>query len=298
MSASVRSMTGFARVRRNSTQGDLIVSLRGVNHRGLDLQFHLQPEMEPYETAIRKAIQGRVVRGHLDVRVNLIRITGGAASYNKALMETWLAAFRQAAQEYQVTGEPDLNAAFRIPGMLSGDALGELQPDFEAQILDAIEEALARLNSEREREGAGTAAAVLRHHDRIKAAAAEMESIRESVAPMLRARLEEKLGDLLNATVMDPARLAQEAAILADRSDISEELTRLQLHTNQLAELLDQGGEVGKKMEFLVQEMHRESNTILSKSTGVGEPGRRLTELGLVVKADIEKIREQSLNLE
>jgi uncharacterized protein (TIGR00255 family) len=126
----------------------------------------------------------------------------------------------------------------------------------------------------------------------------EMEALRSRATPEFQARLSQKLAELLGNSAIDPQRLAQEVAVLVDRSDISEELTRLRVHATQLEILLAKGGEVGKKLDFMLQEMHRETNTILSKSTGGGEHGLEIGELGLTVKAEIEKIREQGLNLE
>jgi uncharacterized protein (TIGR00255 family) len=128
--------------------------------------------------------------------------------------------------------------------------------------------------------------------------AEEMEKIRAGAQEVFQNRLTERLKELLNGVQVEPQRLAQEAAILADRSDIGEELARLKIHASQLAGLLDAGGESGKKIDFLLQEMNRETNTILSKTSGAGEIGLKMTELGLAAKAAIEKIREQSLNLE
>ena len=125
-----------------------------------------------------------------------------------------------------------------------------------------------------------------------------MQQIRSEAVPAFQKRLLEKLGELLGNSSVDPQRLAQEAAILADRSDIGEEIERLEIHSRQLEETLDAGGEVGKKLDFLLQEMNRESNTILSKTNGIGELGLRITDLALAAKASIDKIREQALNLE
>jgi uncharacterized protein (TIGR00255 family) len=127
---------------------------------------------------------------------------------------------------------------------------------------------------------------------------AEFEELRIRALPALQNRLNERLRELLRGIGIDPQRLAQEAAMLADRSDIGEEIARLKIHSKQLDALLDSGGEVGKKLDFLLQEMNRETNTILSKTTGIGDLGLRITDLALAAKADIEKIREQALNLE
>ncbi len=137
-----------------------------------------------------------------------------------------------------------------------------------------------------------------RHNSQIAMVAAEVELIREGASAAFQSRMAERLKELLKGAQVEPQRLAQEAAILADRSDIGEELVRLRIHAAQLAELLNGGGEVGKKLDFLLQEMNRETNTILSKTGGIGDAGLRITELALGAKAAVEKVREQSLNLE
>ncbi len=299
----VHSMTGFSRVRRRLTgefpECELVFSLRTVNHRALDLHFHLPPEFDPFESALRRMLGSRIHRGHVDVRVQFERsAAAGESALNRPMLEAWIAAFRTAAKEFSIAGEPDLNVALRVPGMLSDSGGGELGSAFEAALLAVADEAIDGLNGEREREGAHTAAVVETHRSAVEAAAGEMEQVRASITSHLKMRLEERLAELLAAAHLDPARLAQEAALLADRSDVSEETARLRIHTTRLAELLAQGGEVGKKIEFLAQEMLRETNTVLSKSNSAGEPGRRLSELALAVKSEIEKIREQSLNLE
>jgi uncharacterized protein (TIGR00255 family) len=125
-----------------------------------------------------------------------------------------------------------------------------------------------------------------------------MEEIRAGAAPAFQKRLRERLAELLHGAGIEPQRLAQEAALLADRSDISEELMRLKTHAGQLAGMLDGAGEVGKRLDFLLQEMNRESNTVLSKTGGLGDLGLTITDLALSAKSEIDKIREQSLNLE
>jgi uncharacterized protein (TIGR00255 family) len=168
----------------------------------------------------------------------------------------------------------------------------------EATLLEALGEALDQLNTFRSREGAEIAGEMKGHNAAVAAAAEEMENIRAGASAAFQNRLSERLKELLKGVQIEPQRLAQEAAILADRSDIGEELARLRIHSAQLAGLFDGGGEVGKKLDFLLQEMNRETNTILSKTSGAGEAGLKITELALNAKAAIEKIREQSLNLE
>jgi uncharacterized protein (TIGR00255 family) len=154
------------------------------------------------------------------------------------------------------------------------------------------------LNTAREREGAITAQELRQRCAAIYALVDRMQEIRAGAAPAFQKRLREKLADLLHGAGIDPQRLAQEAAILADRSDISEELVRLRTHAEQLDQMLAGGGEIGKRLDFLLQEMNRESNTVLSKTGGLGDLGLTITELALAAKSEIDKIREQSLNLE
>ena len=296
---SVRSMTGFARVRKAIEEGEIVVSLKSVNHRGLDLHFHLPPEMDPVENDIRNLIKSACARGHIQVSVAIARTNGAVGVLNKPLMAAWLAAFREAMELHPLPDQqPDLNAALRVPGMLSGGEEPEMGDDYVRAVLAAVAEALALLNEFREREGAAMAAEMRQRCAAVAALAASIEEIRKGAMPAFQKRLRDKLDELLNGTAIDPQRLAQEAAILADRSDVAEELLRLKTHAAQLQSILEGSGEVGKRLDFLLQEMNRESNTILSKTGGLGDLGLTITELALAAKSEIDKIREQSLNLE
>jgi uncharacterized protein (TIGR00255 family) len=296
----LRSMTGFARVRRPLGDGEVVVSLKSLNHRGLDIQVHAPSAADPMENAIRAMVKSRLVRGHVEVRVSLppVSSNGGTTVLNQAMLEEYLKSFREAAAAHGLDNRPDLNAALRIPGMFAETPDPETPPDAEPALLDALQEALNELNAFRAREGSEIAVEMRGHNARVGAAAEQMEQLRVGAAAAFQIRLSERLKELLKGSQIDPQRLAQEAAILADRSDIGEELARLKIHSAQLAGLLDAGGEVGKKLDFLLQEMNRETNTILSKTNGAGESGLRITELALEAKAAIEKVREQSLNLE
>jgi uncharacterized protein (TIGR00255 family) len=292
-------MTGFARVRKTAPEGEIILSIKSVNHRGLDTHFHLPPEFDPFEIAIRNTIKVGVVRGHLQVHVLFNRTAIEGGSYlNRPLMEAYLKAFEEARREFHVTGEPDLNGAFRVPGMFRTDSEGEAEAGLEAVLVEATAEAVAALNAFREREGKTIAEEMLGRCHTIRDLVARMEKIRSGATAAFQKRLQDRLKDLLRGAGMEPQRLAQEAALLADRSDVSEELVRLKTHTEQVEKLLNSGGEVGKRLDFLLQEMNRESNTVLSKTGGLGDLGLTITDLALAAKSEIDKIREQSLNLE
>ena len=291
-------MTGFARVRKSSGAGEVELTVKSVNHRGLDIHFHMSDELDVFENALRSALKRHVLRGHFQVRVVFTRSQAAAPVLNRGLLDAYFGAFRQAASEMGITGEPDLNTALALPGMFL-EAGGE-QPEEAAEqfLVSALEEAVLSLNAFREREGKELAAELTARAASIREAASRMQELRSQAAPAFQARLSERLAELLGGTALEPQRLAQEAALLADRSDISEEITRLRVHTSQLEALLARGGEIGKKLDFLLQEMGREANTILSKTNGAGDLGLVMTEVGLAVKAEIEKIREQALNLE
>jgi uncharacterized protein (TIGR00255 family) len=293
-------MTGFARARKTLDTGEIVVSVKSLNHRGLDVQVHAPSAADEFENAIRSMVKGRLTRGHVEVRISLPSsgVNGSSAiALNRDLLHQYLKAFREAAEAHGITAEPDLNAALRHTGMLA-EAPSESAPVVEKEILEALSDALDGLNDFRTREGAEIAAEMRSHNDRVFLLAAEMEQIRSTAHSAFHSRLSEKLRELLKGVQIDPQRLAQEAAILADRSDIGEELARLKIHAAQLTGMLDTGGEIGKKLDFLLQEMNRETNTILSKTSGAGEAGLKITDLALGAKAAIEKVREQSLNLE
>jgi len=291
-------MTGFARVRKATENSEIIVSVKSVNHRGLDVHFRMPPELDAFENAMRAEIKRRVARGHLQVQVSYTSTREEApAAVNTALLDAYMTAFRRAAAIHGLRGEPDLNSALRLPGMFRSEE-EEPDPQLEAALVAAIGEALELMNQFREREGREIAAEMRRRAGDVLEAAGRIEELRSRAVPEFQARLAAKLAELLQGAGVEPQRLAQEVAFLVDRSDISEEVTRLKVHAAQLNELLDKGGEIGKKLDFLLQEMNREANTMLSKSTGAGEAGLEITGIALGVKTEIEKIREQGLNLE
>jgi len=296
----VRSMTGFARVSRSTACGELTLSIKTVNHRGLDMHFHMPLEFDAIEAALRSSLRKCIARGHVQVQVFLKKNAEPSRPtlVNEALLSAWLESFRGLAEKFQLDSKPDLNQALRLPGMLESHSVSVADPALEQEALAAAEEAMQELDAFRLREGKSIEVEIGARIDALREITARMEEIRTRALPQFHARLRERLGELLNGAQVEPARLAQEAAMLAERSDISEELVRLKTHAAQAAVLLSAPGETGKKLDFLLQEMNRESNTILSKTGGLGENGLTLTDLGLAAKAEIDRIREQALNIE
>jgi uncharacterized protein (TIGR00255 family) len=292
---SIRSMTGFAQVKAQAGEGtSFTLSLKAVNHRFLDPQLRLPLDLDELEMKIRRILKERLARGHVEVTLNVDRRAGEGFEFNRELVAGYVSAFRKATAEFGTTGEPDLNAIFRMPG-----ALGETTPldgDFESAVLAALDQAIQKLNAMREQEGRGMEAELRRRLQALEEATEEVSRHRAAVTRACMEKVRARMQELLENADRD--RVLQEAAILAERSDVEEELVRLRTHIDHFRKLLDQGGEAGKKLDFLLQELNREANTLLSKTAGVAGEGLRITELGLLMKSEIEKCREQVQNLE
>src|SRR3954453_19758140 len=172
-------MTGFARVRKQIAHGEVVLSLKSVNHRGLDLHFHLPNELDPLESDLRAILKGGVARGHVQIHVSISRTGDGAvAQSNRPLMHAYMAAFKEASELYDLAGDPDLNAALRLPGMLSVEAEADLAADVKDAVLSAASEALVALNEGRQREGAATAAELRQRCEAIRDLTRRIEEIR------------------------------------------------------------------------------------------------------------------------
>ena len=296
---SVRSMTGYAQVRRQGVWGEITATVKSVNHRALDLHTYLPMEFESLDPALRQVVRKSVSRGHVELRLSFRPSENMAGpALNRALFDAYLRALKQASDISGVLADPDPNRALRIPGMLAQSEAAALPANIEAEVMQATQEALEALNRFRTREGTETATAMRGHNELIRQNADAIEALRNEVTETIRTRLDERISKLFNGMPLEPQRLAQEVAYLVDRSDINEEVDRLNAHVRELDQLLGTGGELGKKLDFLLQEMNRETNTTLSKTSGAGEPGMKITTLGLEIKTNIERIREQALNLE
>ena len=290
-------MTGFAQVKAHAGDGvAFTLTLKSVNHRFLDPQLRLPVDMDELEMKIRRVLKERLARGHVEVSLSLERRSGEGFEFSRELVAGYVAAFRKAAAEFGTPGDPDLNVIFRIPG-----ALGESTPldgDFQSAVLAALDQAIQKLNVMREQEGGGMEAELRRRLDILAQATAEVSKHRAAVTRACMEKVRTRMQELLDNAEAGQDRILQEAALLAERSDVEEEIARLHTHIEHFRQLLERGGEVGKKLDFLLQELNREANTLLSKTSGVAGEGLRITELGLEMKSEIEKCREQVQNLE
>lgn len=303
----IRSMTGFAQVRGEIQHDDakpaasngrlaFALSLKSVNHRFLDLHFRLPSGSDSLEMQLRRLLKEKIARGHIEVSLSFERSTSETFSLNRELVGGYIAAFRAAAAEFSLAAIPDLNTILRIPGALDS-ATDTTDAEIEPAVMSRVGEALERLNQMREEEGRGIVRELRDRMTHLAEAAKSVQQHRRTVLHNYTERLHSRLQELIGSA-LDKERVLQEAALLVDRSDIQEEIVRLETHIQHFLGLLDEGGEIGKKLDFLLQEMNREANTLLSKTSGLAGEALKITEAGLAMKAEIEKAREQVQNLE
>lgn len=293
----IRSMTGFAQAKGQVNGGPAFnISIKSVNHRFLDLHFRLPSNTEALEMNLRRILKEKLARGHVDVNLSFEQAGNSPFALNKQLVAGYVHAFRAAAAESGIASEPDLNAILRLPGALDSSAT-PTEEELTPAVLSAIEHVLVQLNRMREEEGRGMERELRERMASVKSACTEVRKHREAVLKNYAERLKSRMQEWLGSAV-DPERILQEAAVLADRSDIQEELVRLENHVTHFLGLLGSTGETGKKLDFLLQEMNREANTLMSKTSGLSGEAVKITEAGLIMKSDIEKAREQVQNIE
>jgi len=301
--AECRSMTGYAMARGEFHGWNIRVSVKSVNHRFLDVKLRMPESLEPFEHRLRQAVRGQIHRGHIDVHVSAEPGEAAPVHVNRELLKKYVEAAEGLAAQTGSKSDLDVVSLLRLPGVITGLASvlpesEDEQEEFGNALEKYLHEALGKMDEMRRTEGRHLAQEL---RSRVELIREQAEKVRELVAtlrPAFSRRLETRLRELLNDTAVEPSRLAQEAALLAERSDISEELDRLRSHLLQFTKLLDGAGELGKKLDFLLQEMHREANTMLSKTPGVESEALAITGLALEIKAEIEKLREQVQNIE
>ena len=297
----LRSMTGYAQAQAEEGGWVVRVTLKSVNHRFLDLRLRLPDELGAAEPRLRALVRDRVHRGHLDVTFQVENTQRQAADVNEELVRRYLELYRRLQKEYGLSGEPELGTLLRLPGALRSGPTAPAPEEGERLLAlaeELLREGLNRLDEMRSAEGSALARDLRGCIERIRTGEQQLRRLSEKALPGAHQRLTERLRELLGESVIDPTRLAEEAAYLAERSDIREELTRLESHTAQFLELLESDGAVGKRLDFLVQEMNRETTTALSKSPGLDAEGLEMTRVGLEMKAEIERLREQVQNVE
>lgn len=297
---ALRSMTGYAHAQVAEHGWSLRISVRSVNHRFLDLHLRVPDGFEPIEPRIRQIVRERVRRGHLDVTLHYDLAGPAAVGVNREVAAAYLQAVNSLREEFGIETQPDLAAILRLPGVigLPAASIEEELARLELAVTRCLVEALDKLDRMREDEANHLREEMFARLRSITRLAADVEPLAERARPAFARRLELRLKELLGETQLDPTRLAQEAAIAAERSDVTEELTRLRSHVQQFESLLAGASDIGKKLDFLLQEMQRETNTLLSKTPGNEAEGLEITRNALEMKSEIEKLREQVQNIE
>jgi len=284
------SMTGYAAVADESPLGGLSLDLRSVNHRYLDIQFRMPEELRVLESALRERIAARVSRGKVECRISFNAPTTSSAMQ---LDESLLAQLMQLDEKVRVAlpGAESLrvNDVLRWPGMLGSDSLPVEQ--LKEKCLKLVDQACTDLSAARAREGEKLKAILLER-------AASIDTIVSDLAPRIPQLVEayqDKLATRLRDAMLEPEndRLKQEVVMFASKVDVDEELQRLTTHVSEIRRILDRGGTVGKRLDFLMQELNREANTLGSKSADVA-----VTQGAMNLKVLIEQMREQIQNIE
>ncbi len=290
----MQSMTGFGQASGRVGAAQVRVEIKTVNGRYLDLKLRLPRELSSLEPAVRRLLDSRLHRGRVEVFFNLAWTSADQLEIQEPLVRNYQSA-AATAQSLGIPGELSVSTLLQLPGVLAPAEQDFSAPEQEAQLLEVVSAALEQVVETRSREGTALRADLVSRLDELERVIEQVEPEAGKVTDHYRAKLEARLQRLVEREgVSDPARLAQEVLYYAERADITEELTRLRAHLGRFREVLaNASGSVGKNLDFLCQEMNREMNTIVSKSSLVD-----ISALGVRGKVEIEKIREQVQNVE
>lgn len=291
----VKSMTGYGRAVQTVEGREVTVEIRSVNNRYLDCTVKLPRLFSFAEDAVKQKVKEYVTRGKVDVYISVGASQTGdvAISLNKPVLEGYLAAMQEIADSYGVRNDISVNSLSRLPDVFTVEKAEEDEDALKAGILAVTEQALIAYNAMRSTEGQALERDLKAKAQNILSLVARVEERSPQTVAEYRARLEAKMREVLESTTIDEARILTEAAIYADKVAVDEETVRLRSHLQQLDTMLSTDEPIGRKLDFLMQEMNREANTIGSKCSD-------LTIAGIVVeiKAELEKIREQMQNIE
>ncbi|HKP86308.1 MAG TPA: YicC/YloC family endoribonuclease [Blastocatellia bacterium] len=287
-------MTGFGQGSAEGADFKVRVDIRSVNNRFLDIHTRLPQELASLELTIKKQVQASLHRGRVDLTVIVEQMRQATFEINRPLVSGYLSALSDLKQEFGLGGEISLELIAKLPGAMqvSQDS-GRLDEALVAAVVAAVSQALVTLSEMRLIEGQELANELGARLDTIEKQLPGIEAEAARLPMIYREKLSRRLEDLKAAVQIDEARLAQEAVIIADRSDISEEITRLKSHITQMRDVVRSDEEVGKRLDFILQEMNREANTILSKSNDIA-----ISDAAIVIKTEVEKMREQGQNVE
>lgn len=292
----MRSMTGYGRSVDAESGRNITVEIKTVNNRFLDVNLRMPSELTRYENELKKIVTSRLGRGRIDVSIQYDRPETQELEVDRGVVSALLNAMQQMKSEYNLAGEPDVNVIARLPNVFTAKR-SEPDETFYADIAGVLSKALDELEKMREDEGSLLKTELLARLDDIDVRLPVIRAETDTVIDEYRAKLHKRIEDLLAKTAsqieVDQGRLAQEIAYVSERADISEELARLSAHIEHFKAIMDEQTDVGKRLDFLTQELNREANTIASKTNSIS-----IKENALAIKNEIEKIREQIQNVE
>ena len=291
----IKSMTGYGRAVETVNGREFTVELRSVNNRYLDCTVKMPRSVSFSEDTVKQAVKASVSRGKVDVFISIKSESGAdtAISLNKAVLEGYLGAMRQMVEEFGVRDDISVSAVSRLPEVFTVEKPEVDEEALKQDLMYVVDKALESYDAMRAKEGQALDADLRSRSNTILGLVAQVEQGNAQTVIDYRARLEAELKEVLANTAIDEGRILTEAAIFADKVAVDEETVRLRSHLDQMNAMLTAGGAVGRKLDFLLQEMNREANTIGSKCTDV-----RLARIVVDIKAELEKIREQTQNIE
>ena len=291
----IKSMTGYGRAVETVNGREFTVELRSVNNRYLDCAVKLPRSVSFAEEAVKQAVKQSVSRGKVDVFITIKSENSDDTkiTLNASVLEGYLTAMRQMVNEFGVRDDISVSTVSRLPEVFSVEKPEVDEDQLKSDLMSVVDKALAGYDAMRAVEGQALDADLRRRGNTILELVSQVEAGNAQTVVDYRTRLENKLKEVLANTAIDESRILTEAAIFADKVAVDEETVRLRSHLQQMNSMLTAGGAVGRKLDFLLQEMNREANTIGSKCTDV-----KLARIVVDIKAELEKIREQTQNIE
>lgn len=293
----MKSMTGFGRGFDAGERFSVTAEIKTVNNRFLDINLRLPSDLQHVEPTVKRMITQRLGRGRVDVSLTFDRESDVTYELNKAVIGGYVNALRELKTEFGLAGEPDINSIARMPNVLVAKKADQSDDGFVSGIERAVSLALDDLEKMRETEGRALKTELESRLAQIEAMLPTVEAESAAVVDEYRQKLSKRITDILQKSEsqieLDQGRLAQEVAYLAERADISEEMARLRAHIDQYRAIMNEDKDVGKRLDFLTQELNREANTITSKTGNL-----KVKETAIAIKSEVEKIREQIQNIE
>ncbi len=291
----IKSMTGFGRCEVQKDSRKFTVEMKSVNHRYLDVNIRMPKKLNFFETAIRNLLKSYANRGKVDIFITYEDLSQAqvAVKYNAVLAGEYLKYLKQMEEEFGLENDIRVSTLSRYPEVLTMEEQSEDEEELWNGLKEALEGAFGQFVQTRQTEGENLKRDILAKLDRLNELTAHIEDRSPQIVSEYRAKLEEKMKELLADTQIEESRIAAEVILFADKICTDEEVVRLKSHISHMRNTLDEKDEIGRKLDFIAQEMNREANTILSKANDI-----EVSDYAISLKTEIEKIREQIQNIE